>query len=74
MNVSLILVMSQGMAETEDKEFPVKPDIFHLKQTQKQKLLRNCILAMKINPLSNKRNKAEDANPLAILDFVQISR
>lgn len=34
MNVSLILVMSQGMAETEDKEFPVKPDIFHQTDTE----------------------------------------
>lgn len=64
MNVSFILGVSHSVVIlTEDKEFPVKPDIFHLKQTEKQKLLSNCIIAVKINPLSNQTNKAEDAKP-----------
>lgn len=35
MNVSLVLGVSQGVIIlTENNEFPAKPDIFHLKQTQ----------------------------------------
>lgn len=74
MNVSLVLGVSQCVIIlTENKEFPEKTDIFHLKQTQQQKQLRNGIFAMKVNSLLNQKNKAEGAKPLAILDFVQVS-
>lgn len=73
--VSLILGVSQSVEIlTEDKGFPVIfPDIFYLKADTETEAAENCIIGMQINPLSNQTNKAEDAKPLAILDFVQIS-